>query len=286
VRPSEGWLGTTRGAAAHVRAGTGRATRRVVAALVAGWVAGVSACAAAGPDGGDLVVSAAASLGDVVPALVEAYRSADPSTAIATNLAASGTLVQQIRQGAGVDVFLSASDREMELLRREGLVLEETIVAVAGNELVLVVPAGSDAAVTGLSDLAGPRVSRVALGAPASVPAGEYARQALERLGVWGGVEPRVVYATNVRQALAYVQAGEVDAALVYRTDAVSAAGVRVVAAVPPGSHAPVRYTAAVVAASERAASARRFVQFLAEPGGRAVFRAHGFPPPPPTEEE
>jgi molybdate transport system substrate-binding protein len=236
------------------------------------------ACARGGDRPVELVVSAAASLAEVMRDAAQQYAREVPDVVVRNNFGASGTLEQQIRQGAGVDVFVPAGEREMDALAEVGLVDLRTRRDLARNELVLVVPEGSR--VTGFRDLAAPGVERVAMGAPASVPAGRYARAALESLGLWPDVSPKVVYAADVRQALAYAERGEVDAALVYRTDALAGRRVRVVAAAPPSSHAPIVYPAAGVAASEHPAAARRYLDFLAGPHGAEIFRRYGFSVP------
>jgi molybdate transport system substrate-binding protein len=119
------------------------------------------------------------------------------------------------------------------------------------------------------------------MGAPASVPAGAYAEASLRAQGLWDRVLPKVVYTGDVRQALAYVERGEVDAALVYRTDALRSQRVRVAAVAPAGSHAPIVYPAAVIAASSHPADAERYLDFLAGPEAQAVFRRYGFAPVP-----
>ena len=244
-------------------------------------LSGVVGCSGSEAARNEVVVSAASSLAEAVAELAVAYRTVDSTVIVTPNFGSSGTLAQQIRQGAAVDLFLSASDREMDLLEREGLIEPGTRRALASNELVLVVAAG-DGGVREMADLAGEGVERVAIGAPASVPAGEYAREMLERLGLWERVAPRAVLASNVRQALTYVERGEVDAGLVYRTDALRAPGVRVVATAPPGSHRPIRYPAARVAAGANREAALGFLEFIAGPGGEATFRRLGFGPPSP----
>jgi molybdate transport system substrate-binding protein len=115
------------------------------------------------------------------------------------------------------------------------------------------------------------------MGTPASVPAGRYALAALRSLRLWSAVSPKVVYAADVRQALVYAERGEVDAALVYRTDALAGRHVRVVAAAPAGSHSPIVYPGAVIAASRHREDAEHFLEFLSGPRGGAIFRRHGF---------
>ena len=228
----------------------------------------------------ELVVSAASSLTEVMTELSDAYRREHPEVTIRNNFGASGTLEQQIRRGAGVDVFVSAASRQMDALARDGLIDAASRRVLAGNELVLVVPLSAEEAPSGFRALGTPAVARVAMGTPASVPAGEYARAALERMGLWTAVEPKVVFTTNVRQALTYAERGEVDAAIVYRTDAAESTRVRVVEVAPPGSHPPIVYPAALVAGRDGTA-AREYLDFLSGPEAAALFARHGFAPAP-----
>lgn len=227
-----------------------------------------------------LTLSAAASLREAVTELAGRYEAAHPGTTVRVNLGASGALRQQIEQGARVDVFVSAAEGPMDALAERGLVDPATRADLAGNALVVVVPRGSTA-VEDFRDLASPRVGRVALGAPASVPAGEYALEVLRALGVAAAVEAKAVYAQNVRQVLAYVESGNVDAGIVYATDAAASSRVTVAAAAPPGSHRPIVYPLAVVRASAHPREARALAGFLRGPEARGVLRRRGFLPPP-----
>ncbi|HEX8271254.1 MAG TPA: molybdate ABC transporter substrate-binding protein [Longimicrobiaceae bacterium] len=227
-----------------------------------------------------LTLSAAASLREAVAELAGRYEAAHPGTTVRVNLGASGALRQQIEQGARVDVFVSAAEGPMDALAERGLVDPATRANLAGNSLVVVVPRGSTA-VGDFRDLASPRVGRVALGAPASVPAGEYALEALRALGTAAAVEAKAVYAQNVRQVLAYVESGNVDAGIVYATDAAASTRVAVAAAAPPGSHRPIVYPLAVVRATAHPREARALAEFLRGPEARGVLRRRGFLPPP-----
>jgi molybdate transport system substrate-binding protein len=225
-----------------------------------------------------LTVSAAASLREALAELEAKYEAANPGVDVRTNFAASGTLRQQIEQGAPVDVFASAAEGPMDALQQAGLIDPRSRRVLAGNELVLVVPAAADSsAVRRFEDLASPTVGRVALGAPASVPAGEYAGQVLRALGIAEAVERKAVLAQNVRQVLAYVEQGNVDAGVVYRTDAAASPRVRVAAAAPPGTHRPITYPVAVVRRTASPEAARAYVAFLLGPEGREVLRRRGF---------
>jgi molybdenum ABC transporter molybdate-binding protein len=153
------------------------------------------------------------------------------------NFASSGTLQQQIERGAPVDVFISAADKQMNSLATKNLIMHSTRRILAHNELVLVVPRTARVPIRNFSDLGSPSVRRIAIGAPASVPAGQYAEQMLRKLGLWNRVQPKAVQGKDVREVLTQVALGNVDAGLVYRTDAATTPQVRIVKAAPKGSH-------------------------------------------------
>ena len=227
----------------------------------------------------ELTVSAAASLANAMRDIGVAYQAARPGVRLNFNFAASGALLAQLQQGAPVDVFASADLDTMDRAEAARLTRPETRVNFASNELVGVSPSSRPPAARALTELAGAGVRRIAVGTPSSVPAGRYAQAALEAQGLWVTVGPKLVFADNVRQALNYVSRAEVDAALVYRTDAlIDPAQVRIDFIVPTAQ--PVRYPIAVVAASRNAAAAAEFVRFVAEAPGQAVLARHGFRPP------
>lgn len=257
---------------------------RTIAAAAAGLLVLVAACRDRAPERAQaprvtITVSAASSLREAVMELDSLYRAEHPDVAVRANFGGSGALRQQIEQGAPADVFISASDRHMDALQRDGLVDPRTRRVLAGNELVLVMPHASPVRVTDFRTLAGPRVTSVALGA-ASVPAGEYADEVLRSLGIAEAVARKTVYAQNVRQVLSYVESANVDAGIVYRTDAAVSRKVRVVAIAPAGSHRPITYPLAVVTASKHGDEARAYAAFLLGPRGREVLARRGFTTP------
>jgi molybdate transport system substrate-binding protein len=225
----------------------------------------------------ELTVSAAISLRGALLEIDSLYHHAHPEVMVQLNTAASGTLEQQIRSGARVDVFVSAAEAPMDALAGAGLIKPGTRRDVAANELVLAVPTAAGAPVESFRDLARSEVKRVALGEPASVPAGAYAVETLRALGLWEAVQSKAIYAQNVRQVLTYLERGEVDAGLVYRTDALGSNRVRVVEAAPEGAHDPIRYPVAVVTASAHPEAARAYLDFLAGAEARAVLARFGF---------
>lgn len=235
-----------------------------------------------------LTVFAAASLQDALRALEPAWRAAAPGNApVRLSFAASSTLARQIEQGAPADLFLSADEPWMDYVAQRNLILAETRVSPIGNDLALVAPADSPLGPlsigrgTDLAALLGPR-GRLATGDPAHVPAGIYARAALEWLGQWDALAPRLARAENVRAALLLVERGEAPLGIVYRTDAQASPGVKLLGSFPPGSHPPVTYPFAVTRRAAGRAEARALLAFLAGPGAAGTWRRFGFSTPAP----
>jgi molybdate transport system substrate-binding protein len=193
------------------------------------------------------------------------------------NFASSGTLQQQIQRGAPVDVFISAADKQMNALATKNLILHSTRRILAHNELVLVVPRMARVPIRNFSDLGSPSVRRIAIGAPASVPAGQYAEQMLRKLGLWNRVQPKAVQGKDVREVLTQVALGNVDAGLVYRTDAATTPQVRIVKAAPKGSHQSINYPMAVVTSTRNGTTARGFLSFLQTSTAKAILKRRGF---------
>jgi molybdate transport system substrate-binding protein len=225
---------------------------------------------------GELNVFAAASLTDALQEIKANYQKAGGDT-IVLNLGASSLLARQIQEGAPADLFLSADEEKMDVLERAGLILPGTRRSVLSNALVVVVPAGSPLRITKPADLAGPGVRALALAEPRTVPAGIYAREYLQKLGLWEKVAGRVIPTENVRAALSTVAAGNAEAGIVYRTDAGISRKVRVAYEVPPKDGPEISYPFAVVSESKRKESALKFLAYLESPPALAVFRKYGF---------
>jgi molybdate transport system substrate-binding protein len=225
----------------------------------------------------DLTVSAAISLKDALDEAKQTYIASNPNVTIEANYGASGTLQIQIEQGAPVDLFLSAAPKQMDALETKALLLEGTRRDLLRNDVVLIVPKDSSARISSFQDLTRPDVKQVALGEPVTVPAGQYAKEVLTSLGIYDAVNSKAILGKNVRQVLTYVETGNVDAGIVYATDAMSSAKVKIVATAPAKSHAPVIYPGAVIKASKNPSAARAFLDFLASPRGLAIFQKYGF---------
>jgi molybdate transport system substrate-binding protein len=226
----------------------------------------------------EITVSAAISLKDALDEISHLYTSEHPGAEVHFNLGGSGTLQRQIEQGAPVDIFISASPKEMDSLQSQGLLAPDTRRDLVKNSVVLIVPAGS-AGVSSFQDLTKPTVKTVAVGEPQTVPAGKYAQEVLTHFGIYAQVKPKLVLAKDVRQVLTYVETGNADAGIVYATDAKTSKKVTVAATASEDSHSPVVYPAALIKSSKNLAGAKMFLEFLSGEKARAVFQKYGFIP-------
>lgn len=253
-------------------------TRRavmVLGAALAVFLSGVSAAAQAQT----LTVSAAASLTNALKEVGSKFEAERPGVKLQYNFAASGVLIQQISQGAPVDLFVSADQETMARGVEQKLLDPATQRDFATNTLVLITPLAGAPALKSLADLNTDAVKRIAIGKLATVPVGRYTRQALEANKLWAAVEPKLVYADSVRQVLDYVARGEVEAGFVYRTDAALMPDkVRIV--LQTNDHTPVRYPLAVVSESRQKPLAQAFADYLFSPAAQAILARYGFGKP------
>jgi molybdate transport system substrate-binding protein len=226
---------------------------------------------------GDLLVSAAASLTNAFTQMQEPFEQAHPGTKLVFNFAASGPLLQQMEQGAPVDVFASADQETMDKAAK--LIDPATRVNFAGNALVLIVPTGSGLTVNDPRDLTSDPFKLIAIGNPDSVPVGRYTKGALDAAGLYDALAPKFVLAENARQALDYVARGEVQAGFVYATDAAQRAEKVKVAAEVAG-HKPITYPMALVQSSKTRDMGQAFIDFVTGEAGQAILAAHGFKQP------
>jgi molybdate transport system substrate-binding protein len=246
----------------------------LVLALLLGSLAGAGSA-------DSITVSAAVSLTEALEEVARAYRAAGGGP-VALNLAGSNVLARQIVSGAPVDVFISADAAQMDVVDKAGLVVPGSRLPVAGNRLAVVVAARRVSVPRSIQDLAADDVRRIAIGDPAAVPAGVYARGYLERVGLWPRLERKVVPTSNVRGALAAVQQGSADAAIVYDTDARIASGVRVALRIDGPDSPRIVYPACVVGSTKRRADAERFLRFLQTAEATEILKRHGFVSPVP----
>ncbi|MCL2161667.1 MAG: molybdate ABC transporter substrate-binding protein [Betaproteobacteria bacterium] len=233
-----------------------------------------------------LTVSAAASLTNAFTEIGKGFEAANPGNTVEFNFAASGALLQQIVQGAPVDVFAAADQETMDKAVAGSHIKINTRVNFVGNGLVVIVPKDGKLKIAALKDLTGANVKRVAIGNPSTTPNGRYARAAMQAAGVWEAVEPKLVLAENVRQSLSYVGRGEVEVGFVFTTDA-DEDKVNVALTVPTVARdeksgqwnpSPIVYPIAEVATSKSKLSAA-FIAYVRSPDGQKVLERYGFLP-------
>ena len=258
----------------------GQTRRKFLAIILAAAVFAISGACARKQNGDEITVSAAASLRNAFSEIGTIY---EEQTGVRPNFnfAASGVLQQQIEAGAPVDVFASASPRQMDDVQSKGLILDETRRDFTGNSLVLVTPADSGLDMRSFQDLTAAGVERIAIGNPKTVPAGQYAQELLTALGLWDELQPRFIPAENVRQVLDYVSRGEVEAGLVYASDAAIAEGrINIAAEAPKGSHEAIVYPIAVIKDSKNSAASIKFIELTLSETGQAILAKYGFAKP------
>jgi len=231
----------------------------------------------------ELTASVAISMKEATEEIGRSFTKMRPGVTLRFNLGASGDLQKQIEAGAPVDVFISAAARQMDELEAKHLIVATTRRAFARNVLVAIAPSDSRIDLSRPAALAEPRVTRIAVGNPKTVPVGQYTEESLRALGLWDRVRSKLVFAENVRQVLDYVNRGEADVGFVYTTDAATRAGrVKEVFRPAEDTYRPVIYPAAVVAASRHRALATAFLEHLLGAEAQGVLRRLGFAPAPP----
>ncbi|MDR7080384.1 molybdate transport system substrate-binding protein [Neobacillus niacini] len=223
----------------------------------------------------ELTVSAAASLQDALNEIKTSFEKENSNVTVNYNFGASGALGQQISQGAPVDLFFSAAEDKFDKLVQDGLIEESKGIDLVGNELVLVVPSDSNKEIKAFEDLT--KADKMSIGTPEAVPAGQYAKETLEKLNVWQAIEGKVVYAKDVRQVLTYVETNNVDAGIVYKTDALISQKVEIAATAAENSHAPIIYPLGVIKNSTHAKEAQLFYDYLQNENSMKTFEKYGF---------
>jgi len=226
----------------------------------------------------EILVAAAASLKNAYEdKLIPMFEEANPGVTVKGTYDSSGKLQTQIEEGLEADVFMSAAKKQMTALDEEGTIASDTITDLLENKIVLIVPTGNEKKLEKFEDIE--NADSIALGDPASVPAGQYAQEALTNLGIWDKIQDKVSFGTNVTEVLNQVAAASADAGIVYATDAASMADqVEVVAEAPEGSLAKkVIYPVAVVKGTAHEEVAKEFVAFLQTDKAITVFEEYGF---------
>ncbi|AHD07226.1 molybdate-binding lipoprotein-like protein [Paenibacillus larvae subsp. larvae DSM 25430] len=225
----------------------------------------------------ELTISAAASLQDAFKEIQEKFEKEQPGIKLSFNYGASGALQKQIEQGAAADLFFSADEDKFDQLQEKGLLDPAKSKKLLANELVLVVPKGAKIKPASLQDLTKEDIKQIAIGTPESVPAGAYAKEALTDQHVWDKIQAKLVMGKDVRQVLSYVETGNVEAGLVYLTDAKSSDKVEVAVTASEDSHTPIIYPAGMAKETKHAKEADLFLQYTQGKEAKEIFTKYGF---------
>lgn len=225
----------------------------------------------------ELIIFAAASLSDVFQELVEKFELQYQGTDIKLNFASSGKLQIQIEQGAPVDVFASAGVKQMDVLQSKELMIKNTIKIFAGNHQVIIRPAGETTKINAPEDLLSNEIREICIADPKTVPAGQYSAEILHNLNLWGVLEGKLVYASNVRQVLQYVERGEVDLGFVYTTDALKSDEVDLLYRIPVDLYSAIEYPIGIVMESNNRNLAQKFIDWVLSEAGQAILIRYGF---------
>ncbi|WP_434797110.1 molybdate ABC transporter substrate-binding protein [Terrisporobacter vanillatitrophus] len=222
-----------------------------------------------------LNISAAASLQEAMTELETKFKEVEPNIKLEVNLGSSGTLQQQIEQGAACDVFISAGEKQMKALEDKDLLLDGTNKTLLTNDLVLVAAKGKT--VKDLDSITSEDVKHIAIGDPQSVPAGKYAKEVLDNTKLYDKVEDKLVLAKDVKEVLSWVQQGNADVGFVYLSDTVGADKVEVVLTTDDDTHSAINYPVAIMKESKKQDKAKAFENFLLSDDGQAILEKYGF---------
>lgn len=225
----------------------------------------------------ELMISAAASLTDALNEVKASFESHHPDIVLTFNFGSSGKLAQMITQGAPVDVFLSASEKDMLTLQDNDLIIEETKLPFTKNEIVLITNKEHPAKLESIEEINPATAGHLSIGEPESVPVGRYTKEMLEHLGSWTSLQNNLVYGSDVRQVLTHVEMGNAELGFVYASDAEISPKVEVIATADPDWHEPIVYPGAVVTESLYAEEAERFLTYLASDESKMIFKKYGF---------
>nr|WP_300006204.1 molybdate ABC transporter substrate-binding protein [Tissierella sp.] len=225
----------------------------------------------------ELLVAAAASLTDVLEEIKILYKEEAPGVTLNLTLGSSGALQTQIEEGAPVDVFMSAANKQMDALETSDNILEGTRKTLLINKVVLIAPKESLLELKSFDDLSRDDVKKIGVGDPTNVPVGQYSEEIFNNLKIKNSIEEKLVLGSDVRTVLTWVETGEVDLGLVYKTDAISSDKVTIISEAPKGSHKEVTYPVAVVKDSKQADAARDFLDFLSNKESMELFKKYGF---------
>lgn len=227
-------------------------------------------------DSVELTISAAVSLTDALHEIKAIYEE-ENNVELTFNFGGSGTLAQQIKQGAPVDVFISANQDWMDTLQEEELILDDTRDDVTGNSIVLITQKDSALDYESIEDISADDLDQIAIGNPESVPAGNYAEQTLKHIGLWDDLEDKFVLAKDVRQVLTYVESGNTDIGFVYESDALTSDQIKILTAAERDWHDSIIYPGAIITDTKHENEATAFLDYLLSDEAQNVLEKYGF---------
>lgn len=251
--------------------------KKIINLLLASAIVSILSTGCSKQKKSEILVLAAASLKDVCTELKNVYELQHEDVSLLFSFASSGALQTQIEEGAKADLFISADVKQMKALQSKGLMEEDSVINLLENKLVLVLPENSSKNINDFASLASDEVSMIAIGQPQSVPAGRYAMEVFDFLGISEAVKSKANYAMDVRSVLAWVEEGVVDCGLVYQTDALSSKKVRIAAAAPQGSLRRIIYPVGIVKGGQEPEKAKEFFSFLTSGEASKIFTSYGF---------
>lgn len=225
----------------------------------------------------ELTISAAVSLKESLEIIQKKYEADNPHVKLKFNYGSSGSLQQQISQGAPVDLFFSAAHDKFQKLITEGIITPDDSATLLFNELVVITPKENAYPIKSLTDLVHKEIDHISIGTPETVPAGKYAKEALEKSGLWNDLEPKLVFAKDVRQVLSYVETANVEAGIVYKTDALISDKIAIIDTIDSTTHIPIEYPVGIVKHSQNYEAAKQFLNYLQSIEAIEVFEEYGF---------
>lgn len=223
----------------------------------------------------ELNISAAASLKEAMADIQTEFKKVNPNVNLTVNFGASGSLQQQIEQGAPCDIFISAGQSQMKALDDKSLLLENTKKDLVKNDLVLVGP--KDTTLTSLSDLTSDKVKKIAVGEPKSVPAGKYADEVFTKLSIKDAISSKLVFAKDVKEVLAWSTSGNTEVGFVYKSDALSSNGVKIIEIIAEDKHSPITYPIGIIKDSKNPDVSKAFEDFLFTDTCKTIFEKYGY---------
>lgn len=225
----------------------------------------------------EIMVSAASSMTESLTKIADEYKKVSPNVTIKFNFGASGTLQTQIEEGAPADIFFSASTKQMNTLEEKDLTIKESRKDLLKNKIVLIALKDSNIDIKTFEDCATNKVSMIAIGNPDSVPVGQYTQEIFTKMNLWDKVLAKANLATNVKEVLTWVETGNIDCGIVYKTDAITSDKIKIICSAPEGSHKAVIYPVAILKSSKNVNAAQAFVDYLSTEAAQSIFVDYGF---------